>query len=298
MIYKKDFYISVGFILSAELLFASMAAAIKLTSVYLPNESIVFFRNLLVVLILLPWIMYQGLDKMSTRQFRLHLLRSLAGLGAMYCFFYTLIHLPLAEAILLKTTLPFFIPIISLLWLGETVQSLVYWAILIGFIGITVILKPGMETFSPVALIALMSGLLAALARSTIRRMSETEPSMRVVFYFALISTLISAVPMSWAWVTPNGSTWGLLLIIAVLGIGAQLLMTQAYMRATSSAQLGPFSYTSVIFATLYGWLFWNEQIDLWFLIGTVLIIIAGFLITQSHRANNTLHPNHLMMKK
>jgi len=262
-----------------------MAAIIKLLSTDLPTESLVFFRNFFVVLILLPWILRHDTTKINSQQFRFHLVRSLSGVGAMYCFFYIYAHLPLADAVLFRMTVPFFIPIICAWWLGEAVPMQIRWSILIGFFGVVVILKLGMVTFSPVVLIALMGSLLAALAKSAIRRMSDTEASIHIVFYFSFISMLVSVVPLWWAWVTPTWQEYGLLLLIAILATVGQLLMTQAFQRAPA-AQIGPFGYVSVIFAALYGWLFWNEVIDLWFFSGGGLIIVAGFLIIQNQKTD------------
>jgi drug/metabolite transporter (DMT)-like permease len=284
MKYKQNLYLGIILLVLSELFFTSTAAIVKWLSVYLPNESIVFFSRFFMMMILLPWVLRQGITKIRTQLFRFHLVRSLSGLGSMYCFFYAYVNLPLAEATVIKMIMPFWLIIISFWWLKEPVSKKTGWAIVIGFFGVVVILKPGFVTLELVILIVLMGSLLMALAMSAIRRMAKTETSLQIVFYFTLISTIVSAVPLSWAWVTPTWQAWLLLLLIAILSIIAQLLMTQAYQRAPT-AKIGPFTYSSVMFATLYGWLFWHEMIDFWFLMGTGLIISAGLLITQSHRA-------------
>jgi drug/metabolite transporter (DMT)-like permease len=294
LIDKRNLYIGIALIIASELFFSSMAIFIRLASAYLPNEAIVFFRNLLVIIILMPWIVREGVGQLSTAHFRFHLLRSLAGVGAMYCFFYTIAHIPLAEASLLKMTSSLFVPIIGILWLGETLSVAIVAATIIGFLGVAIILKPGMATFTPIALIGLIGSVFNALAKTSIRRMYATESSLRIVFYFTLISTLVSAIPMSWAWVTPTWQVWGLLSLMAIFGTIAQLLMTQAYLRAPS-AQISSFSYVSVIFATWYGWLLWGEWLDMWFFVGALLIIIAGLLITQEHRVKTATNIAPLM---
>jgi drug/metabolite transporter (DMT)-like permease len=283
MKYQQNLYLGIVFIITAEFIFTSMAALVKWVSVYLPNESIVFFRHFFVMLILLPWVLSQGITKIHTQHFRFHLVRSLSGLTAMYCLYYAYANMPLAEATVIKMTMPFFLPIISFWWLSESVSKPTRWAIVVGFLGVLVILKPGFVTLSLVALIALLGSFFSALSKSAIRRMAKTEASLQIVFYFTLICMTVSAIPLSWAWVTPSWQAWMLLLLIAIFSLIAQLLMTQAYQRA-KTAQIGPFSYVAVIFATLYGWFFWHETIDLWFLIGTGFIMVAGLLITQNNR--------------
>lgn len=263
--------------MAAELMFASMGASIKLLAAYLPNESIVFFRNLIGLGLVLPWLLRRGPGNLATGQFPLHLLRGLTGLGAMYCFYYALGHIPLAEAMLLKLTAPLFIPLIAFLWLAESVPVKVRWAIVIGFMGVVLILRPGFAEVSPVALVALAGATLAAVAKVTIRGLSATEPSTRIVFYFALLGTVVSALPVAWHWVTPSPAAWGLVLAVSGLATAGQLLMTRAYGMAPA-AQVGPFTYVSVVFASLYGWLFWDELLDMLTLAGAILIAAAGVL--------------------
>ena len=263
--------------LASGLLFAAMGALIKNLSTSLPNEMVVFFRSFVGLLALTPWLMHHGPSYFATRRVGAHLLRALTGLAAMYCFFYALGRLPLAEAVLLNYSAPLFIPLAALLWVGEGFSRALWWPIAIGFIGIGLILKPGMELFTPTALIGLAAGILSALAMAGIRRLTSTEPAVRIVFYFSLTATLVSAVPMLWAWQTPAPELWLKLLAVGVLASGAQILMTRAYAQAPA-AQVGPFSYGIVVFAGLFGWAFWGELPDLLSLSGVLLVIAAGIL--------------------
>lgn len=269
--------------MAAELMFASMGASIKVLSAHLPSTSIVFFRNLIGLALVLPWLLRQGVGNLGTGHARLHLLRGLAGLGAMYCFFFAIANMPLAEAMLLKVSAPLFIPIIAFLWLAEYVPIKVRWAIAVGFLGVALILRPGFEEMSPVAVIALMGAALAGVAKVTVRRLTLTEPTTRIVFYFALIGTVVSAVPVVLTWVTPPPTAWGLVAAVAVFATAGQLLMTRAYALAPA-AQVGPFTYSSVIFATVYGWLFWGELMDLLTLCGAALVVVAGIMTVRTGR--------------
>ena len=107
--------------------------------------------------------------------------------------------------------------------------------------------------------------------------MAETEPTVRIVFYFAVISTLISTIPLTWAWQTPTLHTWGMLLGVGALATVAQLLLTQSYTLAPA-AQVGPFTYVAVIFAGAIGWYAWGEIPDIYSFIGALLVCCAGIL--------------------
>lgn len=264
--------------LGAALLFATMGALVKLlAAARLPNEMIVFFRSAIGLLALLPLVWRQGPAGLRTTRLRGHLGRSLAGLAAMYCFFYAIGHMHLATAVLLNYSTPLFIPIIAVLWLKEPMARRLWWPILIGFGGILLILKPGVDVWNPVALAGLSSGLLAAVAMVSVRRLTRTEPATRVVFYFTVISTLVSALPLIWAWTTPAPELWGALIAMGVLASVAQLLMTRAYAHAPAP-EVGPFTYSTVVFAAILAWLLWNELPDRLSLIGAGLVALTGIL--------------------
>jgi drug/metabolite transporter (DMT)-like permease len=266
-----------GLVLVSSLAFASMGALVKHIAPMLPNEMLVFFRNLFGLIALMPFVYRFGIAQLRTENLRWHLSRALFGVTAMYCFFYALGHMPLADALLLNYTAPVFTPLIAAWWLRERLTRQLVWAAAIGLIGVMVILKPGHELFAPVALIGLASGFFAALAMSTIRRMAQTEPAVRIVFYFGVVATLVSAVPLLWAWQTPDVTTTLLLMGSGVLATVGQLFLTKAYSRAPA-ARVGPLTYATVIFAAIYGWMWWAETPDLWSLTGALLVALGGAL--------------------
>lgn len=269
----------------AALMFASMGVLVRFASQQLGNEQIVFLRNFFGLLILVPLLIGAG-RRISLRTERpwLHLTRSLCGLAAMYCFFYALANLNLADAVLLNFTAPLFIPFIALLWLQETVSRAVIAAIAIGFAGILLVLKPGMGLFNPAALIGLCSGMFAAVAMVSLRTLSASDPPLRVVIYYGVICTGVSAVPMLWAWQPAPLPTLLQLAGAGCFATAGQYLLSKGYGYAPA-AQIGPFTYTSVVFAASYGWYFWQEIPDGLSAGGTVLIVIAGALAMRKRRA-------------
>jgi drug/metabolite transporter (DMT)-like permease len=276
MLYRQNLLLGALFILLAELLFASMGAAVKMVTAELPSEMAVFMRNLFGLVLMTPLVWRKGLSGLKTAIFPIHLLRSLAGVSAMYCFFYALSHLQLADGMLLKMTSPLFMPLIALLWLGEQLRRVTLAALAIGFMGVVLVLNPQGE-FNTIALIGLLGGALASLAKVSLRRLGRSEPSLRVVFYFALLSTLISVLPMFWHWRTPNLTQWGLFALVGLMGTLGQLFLTRGYAIA-SAASVSPFTYASVLFGAVYGYLFWGETTSLQFVVGASLIAMAGIL--------------------
>lgn len=222
--------------IAASFLFACMAALAKWASAELPSDVVVFFRAAFGLLALLPWLFHRGTPLLATRHLRWHVTRGVAGLAAMYCFFFALAHLPLGEAMLLNYSTPLFIPFIALFALGERPPRKVWLGIGLGFIGLVLILKPGMALFSPAALVGLAAGFLAATAMVSIRHLSHTEPTARIVFYFSVIATLGAAVPLLWRWRLPSPDLWLMLIAMGTIATVAQLLLTRAY-RSAPAAQ-------------------------------------------------------------
>ncbi len=276
-----DLWAGALLIIAGEWAFATMAAAIRVVSTEVDNEVVVFFRNAFGLLLLLPWVARHGLRRgLATDWPAIHVLRGLAGLGAMYCFFYAIAHMPLAEAMLLKLSAPLFIPVVAYLWLREAAPPRTRWALGIGFAGVALILSPDFGALAPVAMVALLGGLLAAVAKVTVRRLSATEPTTRIVLYFTLIGTIVSAIPLLWKWRTPSPHAAYWLFAIAALATIGQLCLTRGLGRAAAPL-LAPFVYSSVVFAAAYGWLFWSERITWTTVAGTLIVAFAGLLAAR-----------------
>ncbi len=277
-------------VLSA-LLFAAMSAAVKAAAQTLPNAMVVFFRNSISLACLLPWALSRGASFLRTRHLGGHLVRSVFGLAAMYCFFFAIGHLRLADAVLLNYTLPLFLPLIERFWSGERVPRRLWAPLALGFLGILLILKPGTGLFQPVALLALGAAVLAAIAQVGIRRLTATEPVLRIVVYFAALSSLISAPPALLAWRAPSPLAWAALVASGVLATGGQVFLTRAY-AAAPAAQVGPFLYTSVIFSGTFDWVLWGTLPDGLFFVGAIVVVAAAVLTLHlAGRGTPIAHP-------
>jgi drug/metabolite transporter (DMT)-like permease len=260
---------------AAAVLFALMAAFVQVASERLPNAMVVFFRNAVALAFLAPFALRGGLAPLRTSRFSEHLLRTAAGLGSMYCFFHAVGHLRLADAVLLNYTLPLFIPLVERVWLKEPMPLRLWGPLALGFAGVLLVLKPGLGLYQRESLMGLCAGLLSAVAQTGIRRMTASEPTVRIVFYFAFLSTLVSAVPLPFTWVTPDARLLVVLLLTGATAALAQFLMTQAYAYAPA-AQVGAFIYASIPFAILFDWFRRGRLPDAASLGGALFICGAG----------------------
>jgi drug/metabolite transporter (DMT)-like permease len=274
---REDHKLAATLLLGSSFLFASAGAAVKLASAQATYEMVVFFRSFFGLVALTPWLVRGGLAALRTPHPHRQVTRALAGLAAMYCFFYAIAHLPLGEAMVLNYSSPLFIPFIAWLWIGEPIPARIGWAICSGFAGITLILKPGLGFLSAASIVGLASGVLTATAMVAIRGLAREEPATRIVFYFGAVCSLASAPALLWGWRSPSLPTLALLMLVGVLATSGQFLLTRAYALAPA-AHIGPVTYSSIVFAALFGWLFWGEVPDAFSLAGALLVGLAGFL--------------------
>lgn len=259
------------------LLFACMGVVIREASATVNNENIVFFRNIVGVIFFLPLLLAKGLRPFKTQRLKSHLMRTSYGLAAMYCFFYAIAHLPLADAMLFTYSAPVFTPIIAYLWLKEPLTKRMLGLSLLGLLGVILVAKPSDALFGSLSLVGLAASLLAATAFVSIREMSDTEPAYRMVFYFALFSSLISAIPLSWAWQALSNAQLLLLCSAGLLAALAQIVMSRAYSLAPPGL-IGPVAYLAIVFAGIFSLLRWGEIPDSTSLIGASLIFTASLL--------------------
>lgn len=262
---------------AAALLFALMGVTVKVLSDSLPNAMVVFMRSALALLIFLPAGLWRGREALRTKHLGEHVVRGVVGMAAMYCFFYAIAELGLAEALLLNYSLPLFLPFVERAWLGAAVPKGIWKPLAIGLLGLIFILKPGVGLFQPAALVGVLSALLSATAQVGVRSLTRTESVTKIVFYFSIVSTLVGLGPALLAWKTPAVSSIPVLIGLVSSGTVAQLMMTRAYQLAPA-AQVGPFIYGSVAFAALFDWLLFARHPDAMSTLGAALVALAGIL--------------------
>jgi len=267
-------------LLLAEACFAGIGAIVKFTSATASEVQVVFFRNFFALLLMLPFLYKHGFALLKTTRWYLHVSRALTGIISMYCFFYVLAQLPLAQGMLVLLLSPFIVPLIARFWLKERPSRLTLFGILLGFIGVLLALPAGSGGSRAIMLVALLSAVLVAITKTTIRYMSDTEPAVRIVFYFSLLTAILSVLPLPFYWQPLNASVWSAFIGMGVLAAIGQLAMTRAYAIAPAS-DIGMWTYSSVIFAGLFGYLFWQEPVTLSWFAGVLVIFYAGYITTR-----------------
>jgi drug/metabolite transporter (DMT)-like permease len=261
------------------LLFAGMDALVKWVSARHPVGQIIFFRNafaFIPILLFLP--AAGGLAALKTRRPGGHVLRALAGIGAMVCFFAAFSLMPLADAVAIGQAGPIFLTALSVPLLGEKVGFRRWSAVAAGFAGVLVMTRPGPGVFDPAALLAVGGAVLYALAMISIRRLSATERPLTIVFYFTLSGAIAGALSLPFQWVTPAPLDLVFLISIGLIGGFAQFAMTQAF-RLAPVATIAPYEYGALVFAMLFGYLIWGDVPDAWLIIGAAIVVASGLYI-------------------
>ncbi len=266
--------------LGSTMAFGLMAVAIRYATRYVPTQEVAFFRNAFGLLALLPMLLRPGHAPLKTQQLPRYFVRSAIGLGSMLCAFWALGHLPLAQAVSLSYSTPLFVTIAAVLWLGETVRVRRWAAVVVGFIGVLVIVRPGTAGFTAGSLVAVAAAVLSSLVAIQIKQLTRIDSADTVVLYTYVFWVPLSLVPAVFVWVWPTGMAWLWLLATGVLGTIGQLLWTRA-LRLGEVSALTPISFLQLPLVTLFGWLLFNESVDRWTIIGAGIILAANAYIAH-----------------
>lgn len=266
--------------LGSTLAFGLMAIAIRYATRYVPTQEVAFFRNAFGLLALLPMLIRPGSAPLKTQQLPRYFLRSAIGLASMLCAFWAIGHLPISQAISLSYSTPLFVTIAAVLWLGETVRMRRWAAVIIGFIGVLIIVRPGSTSFTPGTLVAVGAAVLSSLVAIQIKQLTRIDSADTVVFYTYVFWVPLSLVPALFVWVWPTGLAWVWLVATGVLGTLGQLLWTRA-LRLGEVSALTPISFMQLPLVSLLGWLLFNETLDRWTVIGAGIILGANAYIAH-----------------
>lgn len=272
----------------ASLSFACMGVCVKLAAqAGFSAAEIVFYRCAIALALMGGLVRLRGVS-LATPHWGFQLKRGVSGFLALTLYFWAITLLPLGTAVTLNYTAPLFLALLLMLVAGVRLTSGMVLALCTGLAGVALLLKPSLQREAWFGgLVGLTSGVLAAVAYYNVRELGALgEPETRTVFYFSLVSTLGSLVWLAFSDIhVPTLETGLLLLGVGAFATLAQLAMTRAYARGKTlvSASL---AYTTVVFASLFGALFWGDALGFLELLGMALVILSGIAASRVSRAN------------
>ncbi len=278
----------IALVIIAFLGFSIMSAFIKVCSnIGLEVHEVMFFQNLIALIVVLPWILHGKKVNLKPQYPLLVFGRVITGLLSMYFYFVAIKFIPLVNATLLQNTTPIFIPIIAFFVFRKKI-TLKMWAVMIvGFIGVTMVLHPGKGAVNSGDLIALFSGFLSGLSTVVIKILDDKDESVKVVvFWFLAFTTISMGIWALTKWTTPSGIAWLYLAGAGVFMAVFQLLLIFA-VKYASTTTISPFIYLSVVFSGLIDWFAWKEVPSILTLCGAVIVISAAIISAIHHTKHN-----------
>ena len=271
--------------LLATLSFSGMHATIKHVSTDLHPFEIAFFRNFFGLVALFPFFIRNGLTPLKTNRIGLHVGRVALNIGSMLAFFYAISITPLAEVIALSFAAPIFATLLAIFIFREKVALTRWMAILFGFAGTVVILRPGYEALSLGPILALMAAMTWGSAVIIIKTLSKTDSSVTITAYMVLFMTPLSLIPalLVWEWPTWEQLAW--LALVGSFGTAGHLTMNVAIKLAPTNVVM-PIDFVRLIWVAIIGYFIFAEIPDIFVWIGGAMIFLSGLWIAHAENQN------------
>jgi len=264
-------------------MFVALDTVAKYMSQSFPVLQIVWARYFFHLLILAAILAPRLVRTLRTQRFGLQVLRSVFLLGATGFFFSAISLMPLASASAIMFVAPIIVTALSMPVLGERVGPHRWGSVVVGFLGALIIIRPGTEAMNPAALLAFCAACSYALYQLTTRMLSGVDAPMTTLAYSALVGCLVSSLGVPFVWVTPGAVEWVGLAVLGLFGGLSHFTLIKAFQNAPA-ATVTPFGYSSLIWATLFGFAVFGELPDRWTLLGALIIAASGLYIVHRER--------------
>lgn len=267
----------------ATFIFAVETAAVRHLSLELHPFEIALFGAISQSIALLPWILPRRLAALHTRKLQLHFLRALFSTVGVLTLFYAIREVPLAKVTALSFTMPIFTTLLAIYFLGEIVQGRRWAAIMFGFAGAMVVLRPGLVAIDIGSLIVIASAFFFALTILLIKALTRTDSVITISIYGSIIRIPFSVIPAYFVWQTPNLGHLAWFAAIGMLEVVATFSFTQA-LKDADTAVISPLFYLQLIWASALGYVFFAEVPGLYTWIGAAMIVAATTYIAVMER--------------
>ena len=258
--------------------FAMMDACVKWLDQFPVGEVLFarFFFGLIPILMLVPKTEIKTFYKTSRP--KLHAFRAVSGTFAIVALFIALREIPLADVVSLTFGGPIFVTLGSIFFLSEKVGLRRWSAVLIGFIGMLLIVKPAYQELNIYYIFPIIFCIFFACVALSIRSLSTTEPNYRIALYFSLLSMFVGLFTLPFGWVVPSKFELFLLIFTGIIGSYANILLTVS-LRIAEASLVTPTKYLNLVFAILLGYFIWGEIPKILTLLGATLIIVSSIII-------------------
>ncbi len=252
-----------------------------------PILQIVWARLFFGALITLPFTLnLVGARGIMPNMPLMHTARALLLISATGFFFWGLTYLSIADTLSIFFVQPLIVTMLSPLVLGEKVGIRRWLAVLIGFMGTLIIIRPGFQELNPGVFMALAAGLSLAIYMLMTRKISGSAPAMVTTFYTSLLGAIIMSAAVVFVWQPVTPEQWGFFVLLAFIANGGHYLIVKAYDYGEASL-LAPLAYSEMIMAVAAGWYFFGDFPDVWTFVGVGILIASAIYISIRERARN-----------
>lgn len=268
--------------LTAVFFVAILNVLVKTLAVRYPVTEIAFFRSLFGMIPTLAMVAVGGGPSVLRTQRPMgHVWRSMFSVAQMFLNFWAFHLMPLADAVAISYSTPLFVALLSGPLLGEKVGLRRAAVVVAGFVGVLIIVRPGVGALGWVGLVPVAGAASFAVAMLQVRQLSRTEHPLAIVFYFTVLTTVLSSLTLPFAWVTPTPRDLGWMLVAGLSAGVAQYFLTRAYTLAPASV-VGTLNYATILWALLFGWILWGDAPGPPLLTGGAIIVCSGVYLLRS----------------
>jgi len=256
----------------------TVAIAGREAMVHLDPFQVMELRSVIGILMLYPLVYKSGgLANMKTGRPVQHIVRNIVHYGAQYSWFLALTLIPLAQVISIEFTLPIWTALFAMLFLGEKLNVWRVAAIVLGFAGVLVIVRPETGHIDPGQFVALAAAFGFGISVVLVKSMTRTEPVVRIIFWMLIIQSIIGLLPAWQVWKPVPAEIWGWVVLIAFCGTFSHYCMAQAMTYADATIVV-PMDFIRVPLAALAGWVLYEEALDVYIVTGAIFILLANLL--------------------
>jgi drug/metabolite transporter (DMT)-like permease len=270
--------------MASMVVFTTLDGAAKYVTQHLPPLVAVFFRYFVASLLSIAILIRSGGPSLLlTGHPVLQAFRGVLLMISTVLNFVAMMHLQLAQTAAIFFTIPLWVCALSVPLLGEHVGLKRWVAVVVGFLGVLVIMRPGTMNFHWAMLLSVASSICGAIYNIVTRKVGSRDRAETSLFYVSFVGALAAAAPLPWVWQTPEGFQWALLVFMGVAGAFGHYMLIQAHRLAPASA-LAPFVYTQIVWMITIGYLLFNDVPDLWTLVGAAIVVASGLFVFARER--------------
>lgn len=272
--------------LAATALFTVMGASARYVSERIHPFEVVFFRNAFGFVLLLPLVLSYGLRHFRTQRFGLHVARAAGHVAEMTIYFVGLTMIQYAQVQALTFTTPLFTALLAVFFLRERIHARRIAALAVGFLGAMIVIRPGFVPVDTGSLLILLSALGWAGVILVVKQLTRTDSSITITAWMVVLMSPVSLIPALFVWQWPTPAEWAWLAVAGIAGTLGQLLVTQAFRVADTMAVM-PFDFTKLIWASLIGFLVFDEVPSVFTWIGGCVIFGGALYVALRERQSH-----------